>query len=204
MGSFTNTGGLTVGPGTALTAANYHQTAGSTRIDGTLTTETFALDGGTFGGHGAIGGDLIVGAGGVVAPGGSPGLLTINGNYTQDPLASLAIELGGLIREDEYSALIVTGDLTLDGTLDVLLWDGFEPLAGDSFDVLDWDALYGTFAIVHLPTLTGDLHWDASGLYTSGVLNVYSSGSSVIPAPGALPLVLVGLAALKGLRRRRL
>jgi fibronectin-binding autotransporter adhesin len=201
LGNFTNTGGLTVGPGTALTTANYHQTAGSTRIDGTLTTETFALDGGTLGGHGVIGGDLIVGAGGVVTPGGSPGLLTVNGNCTQDPLASLVIELGGLIRGDEYSALVVTDDLTLDGTLDVLLWDGFEPLAGDSFDVLDWGTLNGTFAMVHLPTLTGDLHWDASGLYTSGVLSVYSSGS-VIPAPGAATLVLLGAGVL-AVRRRR-
>ena len=67
------------------------------------------------------------------------------------------------------------GDLALDGTLEVSLINGFTPTAGQSFDILNWGSLSGTFSSLALPTLTG-LTWDTSQLYTNGVLSVASAG----------------------------
>ena len=68
----------------------------------------------------------------------------------------------------------VTGDLSLAGTLAVSLV-GFTPSAGQSFDILDWGSLSGTFASISLPALPG-LAWDMSQLYSTGVLAVVAPG----------------------------
>jgi hypothetical protein len=65
--------------------------------------------------------------------------------------------------------------LSLDGTLQVSLINDFTPTAGQSFDIVDWGSLSGTFASIHLPTLSG-LAWNTSQLYTTGVLSVVSAG----------------------------
>ena len=53
------------------------------------------------------------------------------------------------------------------------LINGFAPLAGNSFDILDWGSLSGTFSALQLPILNnGPLGWDTSHLYTTGVLSV--------------------------------
>jgi hypothetical protein len=72
--------------------------------------------GATLGGSGAVGGALI--NRGTVAPGASTGTLTVNGNYSQNLGATLAIEIGG----------------TAPGTFDVLrVLEGADtgPIAGD-------------------------------------------------------------------------
>jgi hypothetical protein len=198
LGSFTNTGTLTIGSDTTLITGGYHQTAGSTVVNGTLMAPAFVLDGGTLGGSGTYQGNLTLGGDSTLTPGNSPGLLTIDGDYTQGALAQMEMELGGLIRGSEYDALVVTGAMNLAGTLDVTLWGGFEPLAGSSFDILDWGSLSGTFDTIHLPTLPNGTRWDYSALYTDGTLSVQP-----VPVPGAAGLVLFGLATMARLRRRR-
>src|SRR5262249_8615010 len=66
----------------------------------------------------------------------------------------------------------VMQQLSLRGALDVSLINGFRPAAGNTFDILDWGALSGTFASVQLPDLNGRIVWDASQLYTTGTLSV--------------------------------
>jgi hypothetical protein len=68
--------------------------------------------------------------------------------------------------------------LTLGGTLNVSLINGFSPTLGNSFDILDWGALTGTFATLQLPALAGGLQWNTSQLYTIGVLSIASVGVS--------------------------
>jgi hypothetical protein len=46
------------------------------------------------------------------------------------------------------------------------------PAAGNTFDVLDWNTLSGTFSNLQLPILTGGLTWNTSQLYTTGTLSV--------------------------------
>jgi len=56
------------------------------------------------------------------------------------------------------------------------LIDGFNPSAGNSFDILDWGNLSGTFSTLNLPTLSANLMWNASQLYAAGVLSVNLAG----------------------------
>ena len=126
--------------------------------------------GGSLGGGGTVGGN-VMNTSGAVAPGNSSGQLTVEGDYTQGSTGLLAIELGGLILGTEYDHLQVTGNAALDGKLSVSLIEGFNPSAGDSFDILDWGTIGGTFAAMNLPTVAG-LAWDTSLLYTTGELTL--------------------------------
>ncbi|WP_168206826.1 beta strand repeat-containing protein [Lacipirellula limnantheis] len=114
--------------------------------------------------------------GGVYAPGNSPGLATAaTVIFDNSPFSgggpTLQIELAGTTQGTEYDHLDVSGQLSLGGTLKVALIDGFAPVAGQSFDLLDWGSLSGTFSAIQLPTLSG-LAWNTSQLYTTGVLSL--------------------------------
>ena len=75
----------------------------------------------------------------------------------------------------------VSGALTLlGGTLDVSFLD-FAAGAGDSFDILDFASLSGTFSALHLPALGGGLYWDSSNLYATGALSVQA-----VPRPATV------------------
>jgi T5SS/PEP-CTERM-associated repeat protein len=109
--------------------------------------------------------------GGVVAPGSTIGALHITGSYTQSAAGTLEIELAGTTPGTKFDRLVVSGSVTLGGTLNVALLNGFMP-AGASFDILDWGSLTGTFSSLQLPTLPNGLQWNTSQLYTAGVLSV--------------------------------
>jgi len=91
------------------------------------------------------------------------------------------IELGGTVRGDEYDAIIVDGDFTLDGSLNVLKIGGYAPQAGDLFDILDFEPakLSGLFSTVSLPALASGLDWDQTNLYTTGELLVSLATSQI-------------------------
>jgi hypothetical protein len=97
-----------------------------------------------------------------------------------DTTANLFIELGGPTPGSQYDQVHVTGQLSLGGALKIDLIDLggglFTPAAGNSFDILDWGSLVGTFSSLQLPALDGTLAWNTSQLYTSGVLSVVFAG----------------------------
>ena len=95
------------------------------------------LEGGTLGGTGTITGD-VQNVGGAVAPGASPGLLTIDGTYTQFTGGTFAVELAGTT-PDLHDVLDVTGDAFLAGTLSVTTSGKFEPMMGQMFTILTTD-----------------------------------------------------------------
>jgi len=106
----------------------------------------------------------------------SPGLSPVRmhaANLGISSAGKLVMELGGLSGGSQYDQLDVDGDLALDGTLQVLLIDGFAPEIGDSFDILDFASLSGPgFDAVDLPVLAGRRAWDESDLYTTGEISV--------------------------------
>ncbi len=157
---------------------------------------TFSFTGGTLA-VGTFNGNLT-NQGGTLAPGASPGLTTVNGDYTQQIGGTLTMELGGTNRATGYDVLAVTGALTLGGTLDVSLYGGFNPANGDSFDILDWDSIIGTFDTINLPSLSGELTWNSSNLYTTGTLQV-------VPEPSTCAMLIIAAAGFAGhiVRRRR-
>jgi hypothetical protein len=85
--------------------------------------------------------------------------------------AALLVEIGGAAPGAEYDQIHVADALNLDGMLSITLINGFAPQPGQSFDILDWTVLNGTFAAIVLPALDG-LAWDTSQLYTTGVLSI--------------------------------
>ena len=74
---------------------------------------------------------------GLLRVGNSPGLLTIDGDYVQQPGGTLEIEIGGFVSGENHDLLVVTGDASLGGELRVKFIDGFAPMEGDEFVFLD-------------------------------------------------------------------
>jgi hypothetical protein len=108
---------------------------------------------------------------GTFSPGFSPALISA-GNLAFAPTSTLLIELGGTARGSAYDAIVASGSLGAAGVLQLALINGFNPSAGDSFDILDWGSLNGNFNSLVLPSLAAGLTWNTSALYTSGVLSV--------------------------------
>ncbi|QDC39312.1 autotransporter outer membrane beta-barrel domain-containing protein [Sphingobium fuliginis ATCC 27551] len=108
---------------------------GTMLVNGTLggaASVTDVLGGGTLGGAGTIGGNVFVGAGGVLAPGSNGvGALAVNGNLSLDPAAALAFEFGRANAPGDplNDVVNVGGNLALDGTLNVAT------ASGGSFDI---------------------------------------------------------------------
>ncbi len=153
-GDFTNAGTVVVSTATTLTApGRYTQTAGNTTLNGgTLSagsgtsTGTVDIQKGALAGSGTI--NANVANAGQVNPGGTgaPGVLTVKGNYSQSATGTLNIEIGGLGSGTQYDQLVVSGTVTLGGTLSVRLINGFVPNLGDSFQVLLFGSRSGDFA----------------------------------------------------------
>jgi T5SS/PEP-CTERM-associated repeat protein len=134
-----------------------------------------------------ISGDLTVY--GTFAPRQSPADTLLDGAFVLTNDGTLEMELTGYLPGAEYDRLTVTDLSTLDGTLAILLLDGFSPVYGSTFDLFNWDGdVSGTFAVTNLPSLSGDLFWDTNSLYTDGTL-------TVVPEPSTFLLLGAGLAA---------
>ncbi|NOZ41299.1 MAG: hypothetical protein GXP24_13895 [Planctomycetes bacterium] len=169
---------------------------GTLLLDGGIISTDFVEVEGELLGNGAIvlgGGPTAVINRGIVAPGLSAGVLTINGNassvdaYVQETGGRLVIEIGGTTPGYNDRLDIINGSAALAGILDVLLIDPlggmniFVPKAGDSFEVLSADnGLVGRFDTQagDLPALTGELFWEILYGSTFVRLDVFSPFSA--------------------------
>jgi len=124
---------------------------------------------GTCGGTGTVSGDLN-NNGGTVSPGNSPGILTVDGNYTQNSGGTLALEIGGLTPGQEHDKLVVTGTADLNGTVAVELIDGFTPANEDQFDMLDFAAFTDSGYVFDFSAAMDAGSWDTSLFETAGTL----------------------------------
>lgn len=115
--------------------------------------------------------------GGVTSPGGSPGILTLGPgkDYQQGAGGILRIELGGHNPGTQYDQLVVGGNASLTGTLDLTSINGFDPQLGDQFQILTCGSQTGQFSQINgptnAPTVSGAV-WVAhySGTNVSAVL----------------------------------
>jgi hypothetical protein len=179
-GSITNQGNFTINSGAQLSTVggtgSYSQTAGTTRVDGTLIQKTLSLQGGTLTGQGVvtvtngltnqatINGDPFLGLlvqAAVSGTGNYTGKVIFNGSLstgaapakiTGETLVfgagnALSLKLGGTSRGVSYDAIDATGDVTLGGLLDVTLAD----LGGGTFD----PALNDKFDLIDAASFTG-------------------------------------------------
>ncbi len=104
------------------------------------------------------------------------GILCFNGDIT-NTTGTVHIELAGTQSSDydrimlrnghasrtENGTLIIGG-----GALEVTAINGFKPVYRDAFQILDCNAINGTFDTVSLPG--GNERWDTSELYSAGII----------------------------------
>jgi hypothetical protein len=127
--------------------------------------------------------------GGTLTPGapGTPGTLTIDGNYEQLSGGILQEFMGPL----SQSFLNVTGDVALDSNsfLNIILLNGYDPL-GQTFGILDYGSMVGQFS--NGSTFSEDGYvWDIT--YGQHGIDVTAVST---PEPSSLLLLFIGLAAL--------
>jgi hypothetical protein len=163
---------------------------GTLHINNTVVTGGGSVIGasGSITGSGMVVGDLE-NIEGTVAPGNSPGTLTVTGDFIQQAGGTLQLEIGGITAGTTHDVLAVGGTLSVAGALEVIFTGGYTPAAGDQFEVLDFSQLEGKFTL-DLPELGAGLAWDTAGLYSTGQLSV------AIPEPATLLLALLALAAV--------
>ena len=156
----TDGGELTLGPDLILRSAGRGGTIGNAglnlvnraRIVSETSGRTLAVTGSAVTNEGtmraASGGvvsvtNLALHAG--VLEAGAGGRVTIHGDFVQDLEGAVAVEIGGL-DTNAFGRVEVTGAATLNGTLEVQLVNGFEPLLGNSFVILTFASRTGDFA----------------------------------------------------------
>lgn len=196
---------IQVGSGTTvLTALNNY--SGNTIVsNGTLLAQgsylgggLITVDGGTFGGTGAVNRPVVVNNGGKLAPGLSPGTFTVNANVTLNSGAVFKVALNGTTPGASYDQLVMGNmALVLDNpTLSVLL--GFSPSLGDTFTVVTgFSSQTGTFNGLS----------DSSTFHVGGTqfqINYNSSDITltVVPQPGTMAIRSLALAASVVMWRR--
>jgi len=115
---------------------------------------------------------------GTLAPGHSPGSLTVNGDYTINTgLAPvLSIEIASTLIS-QWDSLNVTAFCNLGGMLSVTLLPGYTPAFGDTFTIVSCgNGRFGEFAIHNLPTLAPPLAFEV--LYGPNTVTLHVTSAS--------------------------
>ncbi len=97
--------------------------------------------------------------GGEIRPGTSPGILTLQGDYTQLASGKLTVEVAGVTPGGGHDQLQVTGVATLAGTLSVSPTSGYQPSVGEVFSFLTHGSHLGTFEKLTGPVLPNSLRF---------------------------------------------
>ena len=141
---------------------------------------------------------------GDLRPGSSPAVINFAPQVVFAPSNSLTMEIGGLAAGTQHDKLNFTHagtpQVEWGGTLVVELINGFTPAAGQTFDVLDFDAArdagtFSTIIVLDHGLLPPDVAFDFSELYTTGIIRVVSTtgttfaqwAATELGSPGALP-----------------
>lgn len=127
---------------------------------------------------------------GMISPGHSPGKITVNGNFSMRNSATYKCELKDLSGAGlGHDQIETSGDISLDGTLDIVAIDGYTPDNGDQFVILKYgNAISGTFATVN--GLPSDWQIDY-GILNPNNVTIYG------PAASPLPVELVNFRSAK-------
>ncbi len=133
---------------------------------------------------------------GTYSPGNSPAITNLsNGEFSS--ASSLLIELGGTQPGTQYDRVVDSGVLNLvGGTLNVVLYNGFVPSYGNSFEILQYGQLSGDFGTVNYPALSDGLSWERTTSATAMTI-------TVVPEPSTYAISAIATAGLASLMRWR-
>jgi hypothetical protein len=109
---------------------------------------------------------------GILAPGMSPGTLSITGSFNNQ--GTIQAEIGGTTAGTEYDQLAVSGAVTLGGNLVISTINDFKPVAGQTYTIITGSSVTGSFASVTWPA-------GISGTVTNTATGVNLSIVSVLP-----------------------
>ena len=181
-----NYGTIEVKAGTLQFQLIWRPFKGSITVDGGTVLEGALLNilGGTLAGSGTIQA-AVTNSGGITSPGGSPGTLSLGPgeDYQQGTNGTLLIELGGHNPGTDYDQLVVGGNASLAGTLELHLINGFVPQPGDEFQILTCGSQTGQFSQIKAPAVSGAV-W---------VAHYNGTNVSVTPASGLIPALSGGM-----------
>lgn len=138
--NFTNSGNLSITSGSAISGEQFTNDGNVTLNNAALNVGTFTNDAGAnLSGNGSI--SVASGSGnllnnGTLSPGGDGviGSLSVNGGYTQGSTGTLLIDVAGAGTFDTLNYTL--SSLSLNGTLQTHLLNGYVPTLGTSFAVL--------------------------------------------------------------------
>jgi fibronectin-binding autotransporter adhesin len=166
VGSIANSATIVVAGGATLDA--------SPRSDTTLTLTSGQI----LTGSGTVKGNVIVGDGATLAPGGSLSTMTFNNNLTLNDGSTTVVEVSKSPTTND--AARVTGALTYGGTLVITNVSAGSFAAGDSFKLFTASSFTGVFTTI-VPVIPAvNLAWNTNNL-NAGTLSIVSSPT---PRPG--------------------
>jgi len=140
----------------SLTVDQTVANGGILSVNGSMASNVLVNSGGTLGCSGSIGGTVTVASGGVIAPGNSPGILTVN-SLTLNPGSTTRMEINGLTAGTQYDQIVANNTATLGGTLDLVF--GFNPAVGNRFTLIRAGNIVPGFAAIQSTTLGAALQW---------------------------------------------
>ena len=199
---------------------------GTLLINGTILGTVNVLSGATLGGtNGTIGGAVTVDGGGTLAPGSSPGILTVNNSVTLNDGSKFGLELNGTTPGAlGYDQLVVGGSgiFSLTGTNNLEITLGFIPTLNDQFTIAlvqGTDSLNTVGIFEQLNGVATPLAQDAIFTLGSTQLQIsyraegttFDMGAGlgnnvmlqVVPEPTTWALLAFSLTTVMVLRRRR-
>ena len=208
----TYTGLTTVSVGTLL--------VGNSSGVGSLAGGATVGSGATLGGSGSIAGVTTIQSGARLAPGNSPGLLTVNNDVTIEDGGIFTVEVNGTTAGTGYDRLAMTGggsDFSLTGSNDLEMSLGFTPAANALFFLVDnaggsaisgiFESLNGVVTDLSQGALFSFGGQDFNISYTGDLVgNAFTGGDDLViqavPEPTTWVMLALGGLFLLGFRRR--
>jgi RHS repeat-associated protein len=118
---------------------------------------------------------------------GTASKLNVTGNYSQTSAASLSTQIGGRPITGQFGQFSSTGSVTLNGTFDATLVNGFGVTSGDSYTVMNFASHAGTFSTI--AGLTSGRFSLLSANLTSTTLTLSTTQTESDLAMGAISIV---------------
>lgn len=152
------------------------------------------ITGGTLGGTGRVKATVIHQSG-IVSPGSSPGVLTIEGDYEMSG-GKIVLEIGGPLPGTQHDVLVITGDFDFTGgVIELIFTEGFAPLAGQTFELIDISGESAGAPVVNVRGLEPGWDFEMERDPETGVLKVNSLSDGTALPPVRVSAFTVAVAS---------